>query len=71
MLYEVITVLTLPHHLAQAMQDLPSDDFARAMQERFDHRLGAMRLLGERHVYPLVGTYARRFVAPRCALVGA
>ncbi|WP_017461760.1 5-demethoxyubiquinol-8 5-hydroxylase UbiM [Dyella ginsengisoli] len=63
-------VLTLPHHLAQAMQDLPPEDFARAMQERFDHRLGAMRLLGERHVYPLVGTYARRFVAPRCALVG-
>lgn len=63
-------VLTLPHHLAQAMQDLPPDAFARAMHERFDHRLGAMRLLGERHVYPLVGTYARRFVAPRCALVG-
>ncbi|HEU4670757.1 MAG TPA: 5-demethoxyubiquinol-8 5-hydroxylase UbiM [Dyella sp.] len=63
-------VLTLPHHLAQAMQALPPEDFARAMQERFDHRLGIMRLLGERHVYPLVGTYARRFVAPRCALVG-
>jgi ubiquinone biosynthesis UbiH/UbiF/VisC/COQ6 family hydroxylase len=63
-------VLTLPHHLAQAMQDLPPGEFARAMQERFEHRLGAMHLLGERHVYPLVGTYARRFVAPRCALVG-
>lgn len=67
---ESSVVLTLPHHLAQSMQDLPPEDFARAMQERFDHRLGAMRLLGERHVYPLVGTYARRFVAPRCALVG-
>lgn len=63
-------VLTLPHHLAQAMQDLPPDEFARAMQERFEHRLGAMHLLGERHLYPLVGTYARRFVATRCALVG-
>jgi ubiquinone biosynthesis UbiH/UbiF/VisC/COQ6 family hydroxylase len=63
-------VLTLPHHLAQAMRRLPPADFARVMQERFDHRLGTMHLLGERHLYPLVGTYARRFVAPRCALVG-
>jgi len=63
-------VLTLPHHQAQAMQELPPDRFARAMQERFEHRLGAMRLIGERHLYPLVGTYARRFIGPRFALVG-
>lgn len=63
-------VLTLPHHQAQTMQAMAPDAFADAMQTRFDHRLGEMRLLGERHVYPLVGTYARRFVAPRCALVG-
>ncbi|MBU6246159.1 MAG: 5-demethoxyubiquinol-8 5-hydroxylase UbiM [Xanthomonadaceae bacterium] len=63
-------VLTLPHHAAEALRELPPAEFAAAIEARFDHRLGVMRLLGDRTVYPLVGTYAQRFVAPRCALVG-
>lgn len=33
-------------------------------------RIGAVRADGPRHHYPLVGVYARRFVAPRVALIG-
>ena len=40
------------------------------MERRFHGRLGTIRDAGERHVYPLVGVYAERFVAPRFALVG-
>ncbi len=32
--------------------------------------LGTMRLEGKRHVYPLIGTFARCFAAPRFALIG-
>lgn len=57
----------------QAMQELLAlDDAAlgEAMAVRFQHRLGEMRVAGPRCSYPLVGTYARRFVAERFALIG-
>jgi 2-polyprenyl-6-methoxyphenol hydroxylase-like FAD-dependent oxidoreductase len=44
--------------------------FERDIEARFEHRLGAMRLSSTRHAYPLVASYARRFVAARCALIG-
>ena len=37
---------------------------------RFGQRLGAMRVAGPRCAYPLVGVYAKRFVAERFALIG-
>lgn len=63
-------VLTLPPQAMQAL--LAMDDVAleAAMAERFQHRLGAMRVAGPRCAYPLVGVYARRFVAERFALIG-
>ena len=42
----------------------------RASQAQSLGRLGAMRALGTRHHYPLVGVYAHRFAAPRFALIG-
>lgn len=63
-------VLTLPGHEADRMAQLDDDAFAREVEHRFQHRLGAMHPVGERHRYPLVATYAHRFVAPRAALVG-
>ncbi|MFN3437501.1 MAG: 5-demethoxyubiquinol-8 5-hydroxylase UbiM [Acidovorax sp.] len=44
--------------------------FAAQVQAQFKTRLGPMRLVGERHAYPLVAVYAQRFVGPRCALLG-
>ena len=44
--------------------------FAADVQRRLRDRLGAMTVVGTRHVYPLVSVYADRFVAPRAALVG-
>ena len=63
-------VLTLPQQQIDALLALDEDAFAREMERRFDHRLGAMQLLGSRHSYPLIGVYAERFAGPRCALVG-
>jgi ubiquinone biosynthesis UbiH/UbiF/VisC/COQ6 family hydroxylase len=55
---------------AQALMALPPEAFAARVQEQFQHRLGAMQLVGERHAYPLVAVYAHRFAAARCALLG-
>lgn len=51
-----------------AATDVP--DFEAEIARGVRGVLGAMRLEGERHVYPLIGTFARRFAAPRFALIG-
>jgi ubiquinone biosynthesis UbiH/UbiF/VisC/COQ6 family hydroxylase len=43
---------------------------AAAIEAAAEGRLGAMRVVGQRHVYPLVAVWAERFVAPRFALIG-
>ncbi|OJX29466.1 MAG: ubiquinone biosynthesis protein UbiH [Burkholderiales bacterium 68-12] len=55
---------------AQALLALAPQDFAAQVQQQFQQRLGAMRLVGERHAYPLVAVYAHRFAGTRCALLG-
>lgn len=51
----------------QAMED---EALAAAIEAAVQGRLGAMRVAGARHVYPLVAVWAERFVAARLALVG-
>jgi ubiquinone biosynthesis UbiH/UbiF/VisC/COQ6 family hydroxylase len=63
-------VLTVSAAEAQHLLALETGAFERDIETRFEHRLGPMRLSSTRHAYPLVASYARRFVAPRCALVG-
>src|SRR5271165_2485330 len=63
-------VVTICAAEAQRLQALDASAFERDMQARFEHRLGAMSLSSTRHSYPLVASYARRFVAARCALIG-
>jgi ubiquinone biosynthesis UbiH/UbiF/VisC/COQ6 family hydroxylase len=63
-------VLTLPQHEMAQVMALDEAAFARDIERRFEHRLGSMALLGQRHCYPLVGVYADRFAGPRCALLG-
>ncbi len=55
---------------AAALMALDARAFAAEVQAQFGHRLGAMRLVGERHLYPLVAVYAQRFAGTRCALLG-
>lgn len=63
-------VLTLRHTEIEKLMASPDDDFARIMEQRFEHRLGRMEVTSTRHAYPLVGVYARRFHAQRYALIG-
>ncbi|MBA4265152.1 MAG: hypothetical protein C0453_08730 [Comamonadaceae bacterium] len=63
-------VLTLAEHELQPLMALDDASWGQAMTRRCDHRLGAMQASSTRHTYPLVGVWARRFVAQRFALVG-
>ena len=67
---EASVVLTLPPLQMQRVMAMDKADFESEMRHRFDHRFGDMRLTSTRHSYPLVGVYARRFVAQRLALIG-
>lgn len=63
-------VVTIGTEQAQELMAAVPEDYAARVQEQFQHRLGRMSLVGERHAYPLVAVYAHRFAAPRCALLG-
>jgi ubiquinone biosynthesis UbiH/UbiF/VisC/COQ6 family hydroxylase len=63
-------VITLPTDDAAAVMAMDEDAFGRDVSDRFARRLGAMRLVGERHIYPLVAVYADRFFGHRFALIG-
>lgn len=67
---ESSVVVTVAAAEALRLQALDADAFSADLETRFERRLGAMRLSSTRHAYPLVASYARRFAAPRCALIG-
>lgn len=63
-------VITLPHEQARRLSELDEVDFNREVTGMYRHRLGEMRLDGQRHLYPLVGVWPDRLVAERLAAVG-
>lgn len=63
-------VVTQPADKAAQMMAWSDADYAAWVVEQLGARLGAMRVVGARTLYPLVAVYAHRFVAPRFALVG-
>ena len=63
-------VLTVPANKADEMLSLNEDDFNALAAKGFNNKLGAMKQVGERHSYPLIGVHAQRFKANRFALIG-
>lgn len=63
-------VLTLAPQEMDRVVAMDDAAFAIDLERRFLGRLGAIRPLGTRHVYPLVSVLADRFSASRVALVG-
>jgi ubiquinone biosynthesis UbiH/UbiF/VisC/COQ6 family hydroxylase len=63
-------VITLPTDGAAEVMAMDEEAFNRDVAIRFAQRLGSMRLVGERHIYPLVAVYADRFFGRRFALIG-
>ena len=63
-------VLILPTSDMASWLDRAASDFELEISQALGHQLGAMSLDGPRHHYPLVATFAQRFVGPGCALIG-
>lgn len=63
-------VVTLASDKADAAMAMPDAAFAGDIQARFGGQLGKMELVSPRVAYPLVGVFAKRFAAPRFALLG-
>lgn len=63
-------VVTLPQGEAERLASASDEALGEAITAMYRGRLGAMRVVGTRHVYPLATTYARHFVAPGAALIG-
>lgn len=63
-------VITLSAEEADSVMTMEDAAFNTDIQNRFESRLGRMKLTGEKHAYPLVAVYARHFAATRFALIG-
>jgi ubiquinone biosynthesis UbiH/UbiF/VisC/COQ6 family hydroxylase len=63
-------VLTVPVDEARRLAALGDDALGRDLSGRYAYRLGKMRVASSRHVYPLVTTFAKRFIVPSAALIG-
>lgn len=63
-------VVTVPGAEAARLKALDPAAYSAELQARYRDRFGAMVLAGEVHAYPLVATWAHRFVGRRFALVG-
>jgi ubiquinone biosynthesis UbiH/UbiF/VisC/COQ6 family hydroxylase len=63
-------ILTQTPARIAALTELDDAAYGQAATRLYEGRLGAMRPVGPRLSYPLVGTYANRFVARRFAVIG-
>ncbi len=63
-------VWTLPSEQAQAYCAMPVAEFELALAQAFEHRLGALRLLGERASFPLLAQHAEHYARDDVVLIG-
>lgn len=63
-------VVTVTGAEAKRLKAMDATAFSQQLRERYRGRFGAMTLEGGVHAYPLVATWAHRFVGRRFALVG-
>ena len=63
-------VITVPGNQVDGIMAMSAEEFAKDLTTRFDHRLGEMELLSDRHAYPLIGVHAKRFCTQRFCTIG-
>jgi len=63
-------VVTVNSREAQRFAEMTEAEFNHNIEQQLDGLLGEMKLIGKRHVYPLVAVHANQFVARRFALIG-
>lgn len=63
-------VWTLQPDQAESLHALSEEDFLAQLQERFGFRLGQLKKVGARHIYPLFLQSATQVVQGRIAIIG-
>ncbi|RTE64255.1 FAD-dependent hydroxylase [Amphritea opalescens] len=63
-------VVTVSSAEAARIFNMNEDAFAADIERRLEGRLGAMKLYGRRHLYPLVAVHANKFIGRRYAVIG-
>ena len=63
-------VITAPTDLAKDIIDMSEEVFNKDITYQFNNKLGKMKLISERHAYPLVAVHAKKFYSNRFALIG-
>jgi 2-octaprenyl-6-methoxyphenol hydroxylase len=63
-------IWTRPPVDAERLQQLPEREFLGELQQTFGYRLGALRQVGARHVYPLALVEAAEQVRPHLVILG-
>ncbi len=63
-------VVTIAADKSDHVLNMSPEEFADDIANRFGNQLGKMKLISDRHPYPLVGVYANRFFTTRFALIG-
>ena len=55
---------------AEALMALPDAEFKQQLGQAFEHRMGAILSIDQRHCFPLIQRHAIDYIAPQVALVG-
>ena len=63
-------VWTLPSEQAQAYCAMPVAEFEQALAQAFEHKLGTVKLLGERASFPLLAQHAEHYARDGVVLIG-
>ncbi|NJM97081.1 MAG: FAD-dependent hydroxylase, partial [Phormidesmis sp. RL_2_1] len=63
-------VWTAPHAEAQALLDLPKEQFVKALKDRYGNDMGDLKLVNEPMLFPVQLMQSRAYVRPGIALIG-
>ena len=63
-------VTTASKDLTSALMGMDKKEFNKEMVKNFNNFFGKMELVGKRYSYPMVTTYAKKFISDRFALIG-
>jgi len=63
-------ITTTTKDLTSVLMKMDKKKFNKEMQNSFNNFFGKMKLLGKRYSYPMITTYAKKFVSHRFAVIG-
>ena len=63
-------VTTATKDLTEILMKMKKKEFNKEMENNFDNSFGKMELVGKRYSYPMITTYAKKFISHRFAVIG-